>query len=382
MRALKKYVKGFQKVWLFLVFSIFGIGTIYFLNVTGIITAMRNDHTLDYLYQANQMLPVAPEDLLTLSPQAQRKTLSQSNDDPKILADIIETYKPKEPQTKNIPQILHQIWDTYSVPKSFLENMRSWLKINPKWEYWFWTEKAIKCMISKGFPKKYSLLFSEYPDATSRADAARYFILSKFGGFYADLDARCLKPLDVWADSFWCILTYEPNEHSHLVREQNFSSIVNSPLACAANHPFYSALIANLTRYAGLYFGDYLHSTGPYFLEAVYKDYVDTSDADSPMPIIVTPSKYFLPRYDASQGEIVESKCDIRHYKKLPALQMQVCQELIKNSYKNEPFSDSFMDHSWIHVSTMHSDWKTSNTFDFFQEFPNALNLETKFCLS
>jgi mannosyltransferase OCH1-like enzyme len=289
-----------------------------------------------------------------------------------------------------IPHILHQMWDSDdSLPGRFVPWVQTWGKHQPGvgagggntgpgvaagWEHWIWTPRAVRCLLERHYPDHASL-FSEYPDDISRADVMRYFVLHRYGGVYADLDAESLKPVDPWTYHHQCILSEEPLEHSFLVREANRSNVVNSPMLCRPRHPFFAQVIDALPEFAGKYFGDFIRSTGPLFLDAVYQRYLGESHPHPRDPqdnVTVVPSRYFLPTYDPSQTGIVDNKCDIRTMDQLPPLQKEVCSRLLARYYKNEAYPDSFMDHHWLHVNTMDPGWKERDTVPWAQVVPKA----------
>ena len=261
-----------------------------------------------------------------------------------------------------IPHILHQVWDSdEATPAVFVPWIQSWQRDHPSWEHWLWTPVAVQCLLEKHYPD-YSALFDAYPDDISRADVTRYFVLHHYGGVYVDLDTISLKPLDPWTYRHQCILSEEPYEHPFLVRDANRSNIVNSPLACRPRHPFFDAAIKALPEAAAQYFGDFLHSTGPFFLDSVLRDYQHHHHEDPQDNITVVPPRYFLPTYDKSQTGIIDDKCSPQFYKSLPDKQKWVCDMLMQRDYKNSVYPDSFMDHRWMHVNMMDLKWKYKDT--------------------
>ena len=394
-----------KQFWFILCVALTGGGLIYFLNSIGVIEAMRNDNTLDILYEANMKLPKAPDKVfeeVTESYTIQMNHVLQQEADQsrkisRIDAIVLDKSESKasgqkfkvgsESKGLHIPHIIHQTWDSYSIPATFASRIKSWLQYQPDWDYWFWTSKAVHCFLEKHYPE-HVLLYESYPDFTSKADAMRYFILYHFGGFYVDLDTTLLKPLNVWTDNFCCILSEEPYEHSYLVRGENHTSIVNSPMACQSGHSLFKYAISSLPEFAANYLGDYLHSTGPYFLQEVLKRYNNQMQIRSNTGIktknncniTTVPPKYFLPRFDPNQSELIDDKC--YSYKTLPPLQRRLCQQRLKAGNKNTVVPESFMDHEWIHVNMLGYDWKDINTVPFFSIVPNAKNLEKEFCSS
>ena len=102
-----------------------------------------------------------------------------------------------------IPKIIHQIWlGPCPAPKT---EMRTWKDRHPGWEYRLWDEEAIsRCWPDGLYNQKQ---FDWMQELCGKADIARYEILHRFGGFYADADSVCLRPLDDWLldnDSFAC----------------------------------------------------------------------------------------------------------------------------------------------------------------------------------
>lgn len=147
-------------------------------------------------------------------------------------------------QGENIPKILHQIapkdkskwhplWE--SCQQTWLLNYPS-----PEYEYKLWSdEEDIENLIKNDFPFFYDI-FMNYPKKIQRIDMAKYFILIKYGGIYADMDYYCYK-------NFYNLV------------EQNKASIPNSPFLDAeilqnsliitpVNYPFFYSVIDEAIR--------------------------------------------------------------------------------------------------------------------------------------
>ena len=43
-----------------------------------------------------------------------------------------------------IPHIIHQTWDTHSVPAFFEKWIKTWSLYHPAYEYWFWTPNDVR----------------------------------------------------------------------------------------------------------------------------------------------------------------------------------------------------------------------------------------------
>ena len=102
-----------------------------------------------------------------------------------------------------IPKIIHQLWVGPKSPPT--EMMDTWKEHHPDWEYMFWNEESIKEHFPNGLHNQ--VQYDLMPEWNGKCDIARYEILQKFGGFFVDADAVCLKPLEDYLlenDSFSC----------------------------------------------------------------------------------------------------------------------------------------------------------------------------------
>ena len=119
------------------------------------------------------------------------------NNDPfaqKVRA-IYDQYINNQEQTCSslrIPRIIHQIWLGSPLPLKCKALQDTWLAQHPDWEYKLWTEKDIQ---------EFGLYNKQAYDAActygEKADIARYEILYRIGGVYADTDFECVRPFDI-----------------------------------------------------------------------------------------------------------------------------------------------------------------------------------------
>lgn len=95
--------------------------------------------------------------------------------------------------TPRIPKIIHQIWVGSPLPERYLPLIATWQYFHPDWEYILWNDAMIAAL---------NLVNEDqYMASTNygqKADIARYEILYRFGGVYADIDFECLRPFDVF----------------------------------------------------------------------------------------------------------------------------------------------------------------------------------------
>lgn len=97
-----------------------------------------------------------------------------------------------------IPKKIHQIWgmwDSGEMPEDYKRYSQTFKRCNPDYKYRLWTKREITNMIFQHYPR-YIKFYRSLPSDVHRGDVARYFILHREGGIYADLDMECLKNLD------------------------------------------------------------------------------------------------------------------------------------------------------------------------------------------
>ena len=127
-----------------------------------------------------------------------------------------------------IPRILHLIWigDQTKFPGKWT---RSWREYHPDWQIHTWGNWFYKSM--NWTCKKQMEDYWNAGRFEGVADIMRYEILYRFGGFYADADSECLRPIpDKWRLAN-LIAMYESETHRPgLVANGFIGSEVRSPV--------------------------------------------------------------------------------------------------------------------------------------------------------
>ena len=95
-----------------------------------------------------------------------------------------------------IPKTIIQYWDKEIPPQSVQEIMKSWKEQNPSYEYRLFSRKSAYHFIHFQLGRDAAQAFLQCEHPAMQADFFRLAYLSKLGGFYADADDRCDKPLD------------------------------------------------------------------------------------------------------------------------------------------------------------------------------------------
>jgi hypothetical protein len=160
--------------------------------------------------------------------------------------------------SRELPKVIHQQWKTSSVPAKYAAYHAAWRALfpEPEFEHRLWTDASARELIAEHY-SWFLPTYDGYPFSIQRADAARYFILHRFGGVYADLDYEPLL-------SFWHLL---PRERVGLIQSpyQYNERVQNSFMSSPQGDPFWLVVFETLTAKAGK---PVLQSTGPVLLDS------------------------------------------------------------------------------------------------------------------
>jgi mannosyltransferase OCH1-like enzyme len=95
-----------------------------------------------------------------------------------------------------IPHLVHQTWKTKEITHwIFKRSQASVAEFLPDWEYRFWTDEDLDELVRQDFAEFYPW-WSTLNKPIKKVDAARYCLLFKHGGMYADLDFVFTRRLD------------------------------------------------------------------------------------------------------------------------------------------------------------------------------------------
>lgn len=166
-----------------------------------------------------------------------------------------------------VPRIIHQTWIDAHPPTTH-GDPDSWRRLNPDWAYRLWTDDDLLDFMRQEFPDLLNQYLG-YPLPVQRVDLARYCLLKRFGGLYADIDTRCLAPLEPLAGDPRVILCEEPPEHIGPARRRGMDRMFfNGTMASPAAHPFWDTVIDLCRLMFPRRDGDVLDTTGPLLLTA------------------------------------------------------------------------------------------------------------------
>jgi mannosyltransferase OCH1-like enzyme/Flp pilus assembly protein TadD len=193
---------------------------------------------VDQIYSVAQIVKDEPNDLGSaihlLVLMAQDKSLYQGL---KVLDENV---------TSKIPKIIAQFWDKKnSVPAGMERVMRSWIDLNPGFNYQRFDDQSAQEFIQTHYSSEVLKAFRMANHPAMRADLFRIAYLYEYGGVYADADDLCIKPISEFIDDGSdLILIQEPT-----------GPIGNYFLASSRRHPFMrfvlNAIVNNILNKAG-----------------------------------------------------------------------------------------------------------------------------------
>jgi mannosyltransferase OCH1-like enzyme len=93
---------------------------------------------------------------------------------------------------------IHQIWVGSPPPEHLVSLSATWREQHPAWGYTLWDDEAIESfgLRNRELYDRAEELVPADAVGQYRADIARYEILYRRGGVYADMDTTCQKPID------------------------------------------------------------------------------------------------------------------------------------------------------------------------------------------
>ncbi|HYH19205.1 MAG TPA: glycosyltransferase [Azospirillum sp.] len=208
-----------------------------------------------------------------------------------------------------IPKILHQLWKDADVPPRFAHFRETWRRLHPGWEHRLWTDADLHAFVARAFPD-FLPVYEAYEEPIRRADAARYLILKRYGGLYADLDFECLKPVDPLLAGHSLVIGLEPDSHLALDKavERGVTRILcPSLIASVPGHAFWDHVIGALRRNRNA--ADVLDATGPFLLTRALDGFADADSVTLLPPRLVYPAD----KADCWNGRLF----DIRYWERI-----------------------------------------------------------------
>ena len=189
-----------------------------------------------------------------------------------------------------IPPIVHQIWlGPDPLPEEFRRYGESWLRHNPGWELRLWTEDTLPADLSR------REVYERLRQPAERSDILRLELLERHGGVYVDTDFECLRPLAPLLEGveFFCAYL-KPGR------------VNNAIVGATPGHELLRRAIREV-RPVEWHGKVDKHGTGPFFLDALVKQYPDA--------VTIFDAELFYPRTPESRRNAVAVHHSARSWK-------------------------------------------------------------------
>jgi tetratricopeptide (TPR) repeat protein len=127
----------------------------------------------------------------------------------------------------HIPKRIIQYWDAAKPPQEVLELMQQWHDNHPDFEYLRFDDRSAQKFLSDHAFRDALQAYRHARQPAQRADIFRLAYLSTYGGFYADVDDRCVAHLG----------SFVPSSSKFAALQESFGTLGNNFLAAMPEHP-------------------------------------------------------------------------------------------------------------------------------------------------
>lgn len=144
-----------------------------------------------------------------------------------------------------IPRLLSQTWISEQLTGEAARCHDTWLRLNPSLTYRLHDDSASRGVVADVAPELLAA-YDALPFPVMRADIYRYAVIFRDGGFYADIDMECLKPLPDSLFSAGCLLAEEARLTRQRTAELGYRApvqIANCVFGARPRHPFFLAAL-------------------------------------------------------------------------------------------------------------------------------------------
>jgi mannosyltransferase OCH1-like enzyme len=178
----------------------------------------------------------------------------------------------------SIPKI---IWQTHEskyedLPDLYKENSQTYRDLG--WDYRYYSALDRELFVSDYFPE-YLHLYQHIGPGIYRADLWRYLALSRYGGFYADMDSRLVYKKDSAFDK----TINDPNATFNVVCDPN-TQFNNFAIMCSPNNPIMEEIVESVTSKCQEFYDEpyeifphasWVYATGPAMYSSVISKNID-----------------------------------------------------------------------------------------------------------
>lgn len=163
-----------------------------------------------------------------------------------------------------IPRIIHQIWlGPDPLPDEFERYGRSWTRHNPGWELRLWTEETLPDDLVR------REAYERLRQPAERSDILRLELLERHGGIYVDTDFECLRPIEPLLEgvAFFCAYLKPGRINNAIIGATPGHEILQRAIREVRPRDWHGAVDKR--------------GTGPFFLDALVKQYADATIFDA-----------------------------------------------------------------------------------------------------
>jgi inositol phosphorylceramide mannosyltransferase catalytic subunit len=155
-----------------------------------------------------------------------------------------------------IPKILHQIWLGGELPRACEIFRDRWKRNHPKWEFPLWNEDNLPELQNQE-------LFDNAKSYAEASDVARYEILQRYGGVYADCDYSAKRNIEPVIKDARFFITCDL-KHWNTRGGLSAPYLNNALMGCIPNHPVITMLVDKLPEWVEQNCDEYVvMRTGP-----------------------------------------------------------------------------------------------------------------------
>ena len=161
-----------------------------------------------------------------------------------------------------IPKIIHQTApaDETKWHKLWKPCLQSWKEKFPDWQYMFWNDEDLENLIKTDYPWFYDT-YKGYDKQIKRVDAARYFMLHKYGGMYVDMDYECVNNFEHLLPGHKVSIAESPYKNDGRPDTETHQ---NALMASPQGHPFWERIFKILDDHKN--HDSVVYATGPYVI--------------------------------------------------------------------------------------------------------------------
>lgn len=179
----------------------------------------------------------------------------------------------KSKTNQKIPLKIYQTWKNNTVSPDIAETIEELKRMNPEYEYYFFSDQDCKDYLEANYGKEYVLAFNRLKPGAFKSDFWRYAILAKEGGIYIDLDMKVNKPFREFIN---------PDTDFYVVKDIPDSAIYQAFIAVIPNHPVLIGSVKEcFENISNDGMGDWVSSlsiTGPIMMGKIYSLYYTGSE--------------------------------------------------------------------------------------------------------